>query len=73
MRDKTKSRTIKYNKWERTKYTEQSKRDTAIIKNIIKIRDLKNIPDFKQNYWKDEEQPLCQLYEEQDDKTEHVL
>ena len=36
MRDKTKSRTIKDDKWEIKAYTEQSKGD--VVKGIIKIR-----------------------------------
>ena len=69
MRQKTKTRTIKDDKWERKKYREQCKGD--IVKDIIKIR--LHMWDLKKNYKKEEEQPLCPLCEIEEDTTEHVL
>ena len=69
MRQKTKTRTIKDDKWERKKYIEQCKGD--IVKDIIKIR--LHMWDLKKNYKKEEEQPLCPLCEIEEDTTEHVL
>ena len=57
MGQKTRTRTIKDNKWERKKYIEQRKRD--IVKDIIKIR--LHMWDLKKNCKKEEEQPLCPL------------
>ena len=56
MGQKTRTRTIKDNKWERKKYIEQCKRD--IVKDI-KIR--LHMWDLKKNCKKEEEQPLCPL------------
>ena len=67
MRQKTKSRTIKDDKWERKKYIEQSK--GVIVKDIIKIR--LHMWDLKKNY--KEEEALCPLCEADGDTTEHVL
>ena len=69
MRQKTKSRTIKDDKWERKKYIEQSK--GVIVKDIIKIR--LHMWDLKKNYKKEEEEALCPLCEADGDTTEHVL
>ena len=67
--DKTKSRIIKDNEWERKKYIDQCKRET--VKSIIKIR--LHMWDLKKNYGTVEEQPPCPLCEKEDSKTEHVL
>ena len=69
MGQKTKTRTIKDDKWERKKYIEQCKGD--IVKDIIKIR--LHMWDLKKNYKKEEEQPLCPLCEIEEDTTENVL
>ena len=69
MGQKTKTRTIKDDKWERKKYIEQCKGD--IVKDIIKIR--LHMWDLKKNYKKEEEQPLCPLSEIEEDTTEYVL
>ena len=54
MEQKTKTRTIKDDKWERKKYIEQCKGD--IVKDIIKIRAT-HVGLLKKNYEKEEEQP----------------
>ena len=69
MGQKTKSRTIKDDKWERKEYIEQYTGD--IVKDIIKIR--LHMWDLKKNYQKEEEKPLCPLCEIGEDTTEHVL
>ena len=69
MRQKTKSRTIKDDKWERKKYIEQSK--GVIVKDVIKIR--LHMWDLKKNYKKEEEEVLCPLCEADGDTTEHEL
>ena len=69
MREKTKTRAIKDDKWERKKYIKQCKGD--VVKDIIKIR--LHMWDLKKNYEKEKEQPLCPLCEIEEDTTEHVL
>ena len=69
MGQKTKSRIIKYDKWERKKYLEQCKGD--IVKDTIKIR--LHMWDLNKNYKKEEEKPLCPLCEIEKDTTKHVL
>ena len=51
MRQKTKTRTIKDNKWDRKKYIEQCKGDR--VKDIIKIT--LHMWDLEKNYKKEEE------------------
>ena len=60
---------IKDDKWESKRYIEQCKGDT--VKDIIKIR--LHMQDLKNNYKKEEEQPLCPLCEIEKDTTEHAL
>ena len=55
MGQKTKSRTIKNDKWEKKTYKKQCK--GIIVKDIIKIRT--HMWVLKRNYKKVEEQPLC--------------
>ena len=69
MGQKTKSRTIKDDKWERKIYIEQCKEDT--VKDIIKIR--LHMWDLKKNYKKEEEQSLCPLCEIEEDTTKHLI
>ena len=69
MGQKTKSITIKDDKWEWKICIEQCKGD--IVKDIVKIRLHKW--DLKRTYKKDEEPSLCPLCEMEDDATEHVL
>ena len=54
MRNKTKSTTIEYDKWEKKKYIEQCKGDT--VKDNIKIR--LQMWNLKKDYSKEEEQPF---------------
>ena len=69
MGQKTKSRTINDDKWERKMYIELCKGDIA--KGIIKIR--LHMWDLRNNYKKEDEQALCPLCELENDTTEHVL
>ena len=69
MGQKTKSRTIKDDKWERKEYIEQCKGDIA--KDIIKIGLY--MWDLKKDYKKEEEQILCPLCQKEENTKNMCL
>ena len=69
MENKTKLRTVKKGKWERSEYLATC--DSDLVKNIIKIR--LHMWEMKKKFPREEEDIKCPVCKQKEDKTEHVL
>ena len=69
MANKTKTRTIVEDKWERKKYLQECDSDT--IKDVIKIRLY--MWQVNSNYKRDNTDTKCPLCKKSEDTTQHVL
>ena len=69
MKNKTKLRTVREDKWERKEYITTC--DSDLVKVIIKIR--LHMWELKKNYPREEEDTKCPTCNQKEDTTEHVL